>query len=86
MKEELMTKSATIFDEKGNKTYEVDSNGNERWYDYDGKLTHYRNSKGEEKWYNSIGQVIYEKYPNGLEYRYERDSRCNPICVPEWTL
>ena len=65
-----MTESATIFDENGNKTYEVDSNGIERWYDSNGKLTRSKSSSsGMETLceYDSMNRLIHYKNSNGLE-------------------
>ena len=60
-------------------TYEVDSNGTERWYDTRGNVTHYKGSSGYEEWYeyDSNGNKTHSKNSNGYEKWYDYDSNGN---------
>ena len=67
----------TTKDNKGNVIHYKDSNGYERWYEYDSNnnLIHCKNSIGYEDWYecDSNNNIIHYKNSKGVEDWYDSD-------------
>ena len=65
------------------KIYSKDSNGTERWREYDdkGNQIHYKDHKGNESWYeyNEKGNQIHYKDSKGFEEWHEYDEKGNEI-------